>query len=156
LIDFLEHPGVGLEATRNHDIAGPILIDLVRKGVLGQEVTPVFCGTAFKNKGVQLLLDAVVDYMPSPLDVPAIEGENPFKWQDLDSNSVFNGKRVVVFALPGAFTPTCSSTHLPGYEKFYDDLKNEGIENFEIGDENYKNKTVFYKAVYNTPQKLGA
>lgn len=49
----------------------------VRKGVLDQEVTPVFCGTAFKNKGVQLLLDAVVDYMPSPLDVPPIEGENP-------------------------------------------------------------------------------
>ncbi len=49
----------------------------IRKGVLDQKVTPVFCGTAFKNKGVQLLLDAVVDYMPSPLDVPAIEGVNP-------------------------------------------------------------------------------
>jgi len=49
----------------------------LRKGVLDQAVTPVFCGSAFKNKGVQLLLDAVVDYMPSPLDVPAIEGENP-------------------------------------------------------------------------------
>lgn len=49
----------------------------IRKGVLDQEVTPVFCGTAFKNKGVQLLLDAVVDYLPSPLDVPAIEGVNP-------------------------------------------------------------------------------
>jgi elongation factor G len=49
----------------------------LRKGVLEQAVTPVFCGSAFKNKGVQLLLDAIVDYMPSPLDVPAIEGENP-------------------------------------------------------------------------------
>ncbi len=49
----------------------------IRQGVLLQEITPVFCGSAFKNKGVQLLLDAVVDYMPSPLDVPAIEGENP-------------------------------------------------------------------------------
>ena len=49
----------------------------IRKGVLAQEVTPVFCGTAFKNKGVQLLLDAVLDYLPSPLDVPAIGGENP-------------------------------------------------------------------------------
>ena len=49
----------------------------IRKGVLEQKVTPVFCGSAFKNKGVQLLLDAVVDYMPSPLDVPAIEGINP-------------------------------------------------------------------------------
>ncbi|MBY0354040.1 elongation factor G [Candidatus Babeliales bacterium] len=49
----------------------------LRKGVLAQEVTPVFCGSAFKNKGVQQLLDAVVDYLPSPLDVPAIEGINP-------------------------------------------------------------------------------
>ena len=49
----------------------------LRKGVLDQEVTPVFCGTAFKNKGVQLLLDAIVDYLPSPLDVPPIEGINP-------------------------------------------------------------------------------
>ena len=49
----------------------------LRKGVLAQEVTPVFCGTAFKNKGVQLLLDAVIDYLPSPLDVPAIKGTIP-------------------------------------------------------------------------------
>ncbi|MFC1894849.1 elongation factor G [Candidatus Dependentiae bacterium] len=49
----------------------------LRKGVLLQKVTPVFCGSAFKNKGVQLLLDAIVDYLPSPLEVPAIEGENP-------------------------------------------------------------------------------
>jgi elongation factor G len=49
----------------------------IRKGVLAQEITPVFCGTAFKNKGVQLMLDAVVDYLPSPLDVPDIVGINP-------------------------------------------------------------------------------
>jgi|SaaInlLV_10m_DNA_2_1039722.scaffolds.fasta_scaffold00131_32 elongation factor G len=49
----------------------------LRKGVLAQSVTPVFCGSAFKNKGVQLLLDAIVEYLPSPLDVPAIEGINP-------------------------------------------------------------------------------
>jgi len=49
----------------------------LRKGVISQKVTPVFCGTAFKNKGVQLLLDAVVDYMPSPLDVPPVEGVRP-------------------------------------------------------------------------------
>lgn len=49
----------------------------LRKGVVAQQVTPVFCGTAFKNKGVQLLLDAIVDYLPSPLDVPPIEGIIP-------------------------------------------------------------------------------
>ncbi len=50
---------------------------LIRKGTLGQAFVPVLCGSAFKNKGVQPLLDAVVDYMPSPLDVPAIKGVNP-------------------------------------------------------------------------------
>lgn len=46
----------------------------IRKGVISRGVYPVFCGTAFKNKGVQLLLDGVVDYLPSPLDVPAVKG----------------------------------------------------------------------------------
>ncbi len=59
----------------------PITIEEIkkalRKGVLEQKVTPVFGGTAFKNKGVQLLLDGVVDYLPSPLDVPPIKGINP-------------------------------------------------------------------------------
>ncbi len=50
---------------------------VLRKGVLEQKVTPAFCGSAFKNKGVQLLLDAVVDYLPSPLDVPPVEGILP-------------------------------------------------------------------------------
>ncbi len=48
---------------------------VLRKAVCDNKIVPVTCGTAFKNKGVQLLLDAVVDYMPSPLDVKAIEGE---------------------------------------------------------------------------------
>ncbi|MGN0192771.1 MAG: elongation factor G [Candidatus Gastranaerophilaceae bacterium] len=48
---------------------------VLRKGVCENKIVPVTCGTAFKNKGVQMLLDAVVDYMPSPLDVKAIEGE---------------------------------------------------------------------------------
>lgn len=46
----------------------------IRKGVAQRKLFPAFCGSAFKNKGVQLLLDAVVDYLPSPLDVPAIKG----------------------------------------------------------------------------------
>ncbi|HHL43216.1 MAG TPA: GTP-binding protein, partial [Hellea balneolensis] len=47
---------------------------LIRKGTIACEIVPIFCGTAFKNKGVQPLLDAVVDYLPSPLDIPAIAG----------------------------------------------------------------------------------
>jgi elongation factor G len=49
----------------------------LRKGVIERQVTPTFCGSAFKNKGVQLLLDAVIDYLPSPLDIPPIEGIVP-------------------------------------------------------------------------------
>ena len=50
---------------------------LIRKGTMARAFVPVLCGSAFKNKGVQPLLDAVVDYMPSPLDVPAIKGVLP-------------------------------------------------------------------------------
>jgi elongation factor G len=49
----------------------------IRKATLDISMTPVFCGSAFKNKGVQPLLDAVIDYMPSPLDVPPVEGLEP-------------------------------------------------------------------------------
>ena len=49
----------------------------IRKGTLANELNPVLVGSAYKNKGVQELLDAVVDYLPSPLDVPAVEGVNP-------------------------------------------------------------------------------
>jgi elongation factor G len=49
----------------------------LRKGTIDKRVVPAFCGTAFKNKGVQLLLDAVLDYLPSPLDIPPVEGIIP-------------------------------------------------------------------------------
>jgi elongation factor G len=49
----------------------------VRKGTIAMKVFPVLCGSAFKNKGVQALLDAVIDYLPSPVDIPAVEGLNP-------------------------------------------------------------------------------
>jgi elongation factor G len=51
----------------------------LRRATLELAIVPVFCGSAFKNKGVQPLLDAVVEYLPSPLDVPPVEGENPKK-----------------------------------------------------------------------------
>ena len=49
----------------------------IRKATINVEFFPVLCGSAFKNKGVQLMLDAVIDYLPSPLDIPAIKGTNP-------------------------------------------------------------------------------
>ena len=58
----------------------------------------------------------------------SVEGDNPFRWQDVQSDEIFKGKRVVVFSLPGAFTPTCSSTHLPGFEAKYDEIKETGID----------------------------
>ena len=54
----------------------------IRKATLGLKLTPVLCGSSFKNKGVQPLLDAVLDYLPSPLDVPAVEGFEPEKGSD--------------------------------------------------------------------------
>ena len=58
----------------------------------------------------------------------SVEGPNPFRWQDRTTDEIFGGKRVVLFALPGAFTPTCSSTHLPRYEELYDEIKAQGID----------------------------
>jgi elongation factor G len=49
----------------------------VRKGTIGMKLFPVLCGASFKNKGVQPLLDSVIDYLPSPLDIPAVQGVNP-------------------------------------------------------------------------------
>lgn len=57
----------------------------------------------------------------------SLGGDNPFKWQDLTTEELFKGKRVIVFALPGAFTPTCSSTHLPRYEELYSEFEAAGI-----------------------------
>ena len=65
--DYLEGKEVSIETLKK----------CIRKGTLAQDFVPVFCGTAFKNKGVQPLLDAVVDYLPSPMDIPAIEGVKP-------------------------------------------------------------------------------
>lgn len=58
----------------------------------------------------------------------SIGGDNPFRWQDLTTDDVFKGKKVVLFALPGAFTPTCSTTHAPGYEAKYDEMKALGVD----------------------------
>ncbi|MDR3599631.1 MAG: elongation factor G [Desulfosporosinus sp.] len=59
------------------EISEPEIRAGIRRGVIGNKFIPVLCGSAFKNKGVQPLLDCVVDYMPSPLDVPPIKGVHP-------------------------------------------------------------------------------
>ncbi len=59
------------------EISPEEIMAAIRKGTLGLEITPVFCGSAFKNKGVQPLLDAVIDYLPSPVDIPPVRGINP-------------------------------------------------------------------------------
>ena len=65
--DYLEGKEVSIETLKK----------CIRKGTLSQDFVPVLCGTAFRNKGVQPLLDAVIDYLPSPVDIPAIEGVKP-------------------------------------------------------------------------------
>jgi len=57
-----------------------------------------------------------------------INKDGDFDWKVLTSEDLFKGKRVVLFALPGAFTPTCSAAHLPGYEEKYDEIKAQGID----------------------------
>ncbi|PLR96364.1 elongation factor G [Bacillus sp. T33-2] len=59
----------------------------IRKGTTNVEFYPVICGSAFKNKGVQLMLDAVIDYLPSPLDVPAIKGTLPDSEEEVERHS---------------------------------------------------------------------
>jgi len=57
---------------------------ILRKAVIENKIFPVFCGSALKNKGVQLVLDAVVDYLPSPLDIPAIKGIDPRNGEEIE------------------------------------------------------------------------
>jgi elongation factor G len=70
--DVLMHKFIEGESITKEELAAGI-----RKATIAQKIFPVVCGTAFKNKGVQNLLDAVVDYLPSPLDVPPIKGFDP-------------------------------------------------------------------------------
>ena len=64
------------------------LVAAIRKATLEIKMTPVLCGSSFKNKGVQPLLDAVIDFLPSPLDVPPVEGLEPVKGDDEDRPAV--------------------------------------------------------------------
>lgn len=69
------------------DISVSDLKNCIRKGTIECKMVPVLCGSSYKNKGVQKLLDAVVDYMPSPCDVPAIKGVNPKTEEETERKS---------------------------------------------------------------------
>lgn len=58
----------------------------------------------------------------------SIEGPNPFRWQDVNVRDLGNGKRIAIFSLPGAFTPTCSNQQCPSFEQLYPDFKAVGVD----------------------------
>jgi thioredoxin-dependent peroxiredoxin len=58
----------------------------------------------------------------------SIGGDNPYRWQDLSTEDVFAGKRIAVFSLPGAFTPVCSGSQCPDYERLYGDILTSGVD----------------------------
>ena len=58
----------------------------------------------------------------------SIDGPNPFRWEDVQTGDLFKGKKVAVFSLPGAFTPTCSNQQVPSFEKMYEDFKAQGVD----------------------------
>ena len=67
MMKYLEGEEIGADEIRK----------ALRKGTISNQIVPVTCGTSYRNKGVQPLLDAIVDYMPSPVDIPPIKGKNP-------------------------------------------------------------------------------
>ena len=58
----------------------------------------------------------------------SVGGPNPYRWQAVTTDDYFKGKRVVIFSLPGAFTPTCSTYQLPGFEKLADKMRGHGVD----------------------------
>ncbi len=77
MIDYLEGEEISVDRLK----------EAIRTATLSVDFYPVFCGSAFKNKGVQLLLDGVIDYLPSPLDVPPIVGVNPETGEEIDHHA---------------------------------------------------------------------
>ena len=82
----------------------------------------------------------------------SIEGPNPYRWQDVSSYDYFGGKRVVLFSLPGAFTPTCSTYQLPGFEQNFAAFKELGIDDIyciSVNDSFVMNKWVQDQGIQN-------
>ena len=70
----------------------------LRKGTISMGITPVLCGASFKNKGIQLILDAVVDYLPSPIDIPPVTGVNPDNKEEIITRETKDDAPYAAFA----------------------------------------------------------
>ncbi|AJC49183.1 peroxiredoxin [Allofrancisella guangzhouensis] len=82
----------------------------------------------------------------------SIGGSNPFRWQDLTTSEIFGNKRVIVFSLPGAFTPTCSTYQLPGFENNFNKFKELGIDEIyvlSVNDSFVMNKWIEFQKIKN-------
>ena len=62
----------------------------------------------------------------------SIGGDNPFKWTEVTTHDIFSGKRIVVFSLPGAFTPTCSTYQVPGFEENYEVMRSLDVDEIYV------------------------
>ena len=78
----------------------------IRKAVIDMSFSPVMCGSAFKNKGVQALLDAVCSYLPSPLDLPPVSGTNPDNEEET-SRKPSNDEPFAALAFFNCYRPIC-------------------------------------------------
>lgn len=101
---------------------------MARGGAVPRRMVSMFAGDAWDNPMAKVG-DAVpsVNFLCRVRD-ESIGGDNPFDWRTVPSDSMFKGKRVVLFSLPGAFTPTCSSFQLPGYINSYEEMKSLGVD----------------------------
>ena len=86
------------------EVSADMIRSAIRRATCAVKMVPVTCGTSYKNKGIQKLLDAIVDYMPSPLDVPAIEGTDPktgeTKTREADDNAPFSALAFKIMSDP--------------------------------------------------------
>jgi elongation factor G len=86
-IDMEGEYGILEEYLEGNDVSPELVAKAVREQTLATKIVPVLCGTAFKNKGVQALLDAIVSYLPSPVDVPPVIGINPNTEEEVTRNT---------------------------------------------------------------------
>src|SRR5438067_848873 len=87
----------------SHEVKVAPLQRAIRKGTIAMKCFPVICGSAFKNKGVQKLLDAVVDYLPSPIDIPPVQGKTPdgkIETRETGDDAPFSGLAFKITADP--------------------------------------------------------